>query len=152
MSVSVERVVCAALAESNASNSSGVPGSGNGGWCLTGCPDWVVGVLDREREWLRRFHPVDRGGLEFFVPLLAGLNAGVVLDVDNASADERLQDGLQSLKPILVFMTVADAYLVALWPVHSRGLFSVSLCRNTSLECFLSESVETLSLHLRSHR
>jgi hypothetical protein len=39
MSVSVERVVCAALAESNASGSSGVPGSGHGGWRLTGWPD-----------------------------------------------------------------------------------------------------------------
>ena len=152
MSVSVERVVCAALAESNASGSSGVPGSGHGGWRLTGWPDWVVGVLDGQREWLRRFHRVGRGGLDFLAPLLAGLNAGVVPDVDNASADERLQDGLQFLQPILVFMAVADAYLVALWPVHSRGLLSVPLCRNTSLECFLSESVEALSLHLRSHR
>jgi hypothetical protein len=29
---------------------------------------------------------------------------------------------------------------------------SVPLCRDTSLECFLSERVETLPLHLRSHR
>jgi hypothetical protein len=115
-------------------------------------PDWVVGIIDGEREWLRGFHRVSRGGLDFFVPLLAGLNAGVALDVDNASADERLQDGLQFLQPILVFMAVADAYLVALWPVHSRGLFSVPLCRNTSLVCFLSESVEALSLHLRRQR
>jgi hypothetical protein len=32
------------------------------------------------------------------------------------------------------------------------GILSVPLCRDTSLECFLSEGVETLSLHLCSHR
>ncbi len=37
-------------------------------------------------------------------------------------------------------------------PVHSRGVLSVLLCRDTLLECFLSERVEALPLYLRSHR
>ena len=38
------------------------------------------------------------------------------------------------------------------WSVHSRGLLSVLLCRDTPLQCFLSERVEALPLHLRSQR
>jgi hypothetical protein len=37
-------------------------------------------------------------------------------------------------------------------PVHSRGVLSVPLCRDTPLQCFLSERVEALPLHLRSDR